>query len=402
MSSPVAVKSGRFTHGAFQLAYEVYGETGVPCVLVHGLLLDSLVNLDLAQRFVGEGYKVVLLDLLGHGNSDKPTDPREHRVDFYADQVLACMDHLGISKALIGGVSLGAITALQAAARAPQRCLGLFLEMPVMEWSTTFAAVLLVPILTAVDYGKWLYRPLARALRRLPRPPLASLASALNAISAEPEVITAVLHGILVGPVVPSANIRRQLGMPTLIVGHGGDRLHSLRDAVALAREMPNAKLVKARSIFELRMRPQRLWPDIREFLKGVREQAPAPVRRPHIVSALMPDAAAAPAAAVMPADDPGALNDKFEKAVERVRTAPGDGPLKPSNELKLKMYGLYRQATDGDAAGKRPGIADPVGRFKYDAWAANTGMAREAAMRAYIAEIENMERRFGAAAKSA
>lgn len=394
MSSPVPVKSGRFIHNGHQLAYEVYGEGGVPCLLMHGLLLDSLVNRDLAHRFVDAGYRVVLLDLLGHGNSDKPTDPREHRIDFYAAQAWACLDHLGIDKAMIGGVSLGAITALEAATRAPQRTLGLFLEMPVMEWSTTFAAVLLVPVLTVVDYGKALYRPVARALRRLPRPRMASLASVLNAASAEPEVMTAVLHGILVGPVVPAAALRRKLEMPTLIIGHGGDRLHSLRDAIALARELPNAKLLKARSILELRLRPRRLWPQIADFLENVRVRAPSQttVRKPHIVTALLPETAPATAAAApAPAGEAAA---RFQQAVEKVRSAPADGPFKPSNEMKLKMYALYRQASDGDVQGKRPGITDPVGRFKYDAWAALKGTSREQAMAQYVEQVEALERK--------
>jgi hypothetical protein len=101
-----------------------------------------------------------------------------------------------------------------------------------------------------------------------------ALASVLNLASTQPEVITAVLHGILVGPVVPPARIRRELRMPTLIVGHGRDRLHSLRDAKALASEMPNATLLEARSIAELRMRPERLWPEVAAFLRTVADEA--------------------------------------------------------------------------------------------------------------------------------
>ena len=71
------LEKGRFRFGHYELAYEIHGDSGVPCVLLHGLLLDSLVNRDLAARFVTEGYRVILLDLLGHGESDKPTDPRE-------------------------------------------------------------------------------------------------------------------------------------------------------------------------------------------------------------------------------------------------------------------------------------------------------------------------------------
>jgi pimeloyl-ACP methyl ester carboxylesterase len=268
------LEKGRFRSGQYELAYEIHGDLGVPCVLLHGLLLDSLVNRDLAARFVTEGYQVILLDLLGHGESDKPTDPRELRVDFFADQTLGLLDHLGIERALVGGMSLGAITALQVAATAPERCLGLFIEMPVMEWSTMFAALLLVPLITLVDYGSFLMRPLARLVRRMPRPHSDLLASFLNAASAEPEVITAVLHGILVGPVVPPAARRRQLTMPTLVIGHRGDRLHAHRDAAELAKEMPNARLLETRWIGELRMTPERLWPKIRVFLNEVRAGA--------------------------------------------------------------------------------------------------------------------------------
>ncbi len=271
---------GRFRSGQYDLAYEIHGDAGIPCVLLHGLLLDSLVNRDLAARFVTEGYRVVLLDLLGHGQSDKPTDPRELRVDFFADQTLDLLDHLGIESALVGGVSLGAITALQVAAKAPERCIGLFIEMPVMEWSTMFAALLLVPLITLVDYGSFIMRPFARLMRRMPRPQSDLLASFLNAASAEPEVITAVLHGILVGPVVPPAARRKQLTMPTLVIGHRGDRLHAHRDAAELAKEMPNARLLETRWIGELRVTPERLWPKIRAFLHEVSAAAAGAERR--------------------------------------------------------------------------------------------------------------------------
>ncbi|SFF50762.1 Acyl-CoA-binding protein [Fontimonas thermophila] len=89
-------------------------------------------------------------------------------------------------------------------------------------------------------------------------------------------------------------------------------------------------------------------------------------------------------------------LQQQFEIAVEKVRNAPADGPFKPDNEFKLRMYALYRQATDGDVQGKRPGMLDVVGRFKYDAWARLKGMSREEAMRQYIAEVEAIEKKYG------
>jgi pimeloyl-ACP methyl ester carboxylesterase len=267
----ISVETDYFEWYGYRLAYEVWGERGTLCLLTHGLLLDSLMNRDLARRFVGEGYRVILLDLLGHGRSDKPTDPREYRIDFLGNQVLACLDHLGVDKALVGGCSLGANTSLQVGAEAPERCLGLFLEMPVMEWSATFAGALFLPMLSATDYFGWLVRPFARGLRRLPRPRWETAASVMNAFSTEPEVINAVLHGCLVGPVVPPSRVRCGMRLPTLIIGHSRDPLHELRDARSLAEEMGGARLLEARSILELRTRPDRLWQGIRPFLRELR-----------------------------------------------------------------------------------------------------------------------------------
>ena len=260
-----------FIHHGHTLAYEVYGDEGFPCLLMHGLLLDTLLYRDLAPRFVAEGYRVILLDLLGHGQSDKPTDPREHRIDFYAEQAIACLDHLGFERAVVGGISLGALVSLQVAARVPERCAGLLLEMPLMEWSTTFAAAVFAPLVGIMRMAEPALRLISGALQRMPRPRTAWAASLLNAASLPPAVMTAVLHGVLVGPVVPPQRVRRSLAMPTLIIGHAHDRLHSLRDARTLAEELPNVRLATARSILELRLNPDRLWPDIADLLRRAR-----------------------------------------------------------------------------------------------------------------------------------
>lgn len=89
-------------------------------------------------------------------------------------------------------------------------------------------------------------------------------------------------------------------------------------------------------------------------------------------------------------------LNQQFKRAVDQVRNAPSDGSFKPSNEFKLKMYALYRQATDGDVSGKRPGMLDPVGRFKYDAWSKLKGMDRDTAMSDYVAAVADVEKQHG------
>jgi len=79
-------------------------------------------------------------------------------------------------------------------------------------------------------------------------------------------------------------------------------------------------------------------------------------------------------------------LKAKFDEAVNQVQNADGD--FKPSTEMKLEFYGLYKQATVGDASGKRPGMMDFVGRAKYDAWAKLEGVSKDQAMQQYIDKL--------------
>ncbi len=262
----------------YRLAYEVHGPVAAPPVfLIHGILLDSACNRDLAMALARTGYRVILLDLLGHGRSDKPRHAKELRIDFFAEQLRCLMDHLDIQDAVIGGVSLGAITSLCFAAKYPERVRALFLEMPVMERATPAAALMLVPVLALVRYTAPVPRTLARLVRKLPAPESNLLQILYNGLSQEPEDIASIIHGVLVGPVVPPRRERARMTMPTMIIAHGGDWLHNLEDARALEKEMPNAELHLARSVLELRLKPERLMPRIRAFLNRV-EPLPQPV----------------------------------------------------------------------------------------------------------------------------
>lgn len=89
-------------------------------------------------------------------------------------------------------------------------------------------------------------------------------------------------------------------------------------------------------------------------------------------------------------------LESRFNETVEKVRNAPDDGDFKPSNDYKLKMYALYRQAVDGDVQGKKPGMLNPIARYKWQAWSDVQGMSVEEAMQAYIGEVEKVEAEYG------
>jgi acyl-CoA-binding protein len=85
-------------------------------------------------------------------------------------------------------------------------------------------------------------------------------------------------------------------------------------------------------------------------------------------------------------------LDQDFAEAQERVKTLA----RRPGNDALLELYALYKQATAGDAAGKRPGLLDPVGRAKFDAWAARRGTDRAAAMEAYVQVVARLVREIG------
>ncbi len=78
----------------------------------------------------------------------------------------------------------------------------------------------------------------------------------------------------------------------------------------------------------------------------------------------------------------------EFEAAVAAVNGNTGPSA---NNETKLRFYALYKQATAGDAHGKRPGFTDFVGRAKYDAWAGLKGMSKADAEAGYISEANKL-----------
>ncbi len=77
----------------------------------------------------------------------------------------------------------------------------------------------------------------------------------------------------------------------------------------------------------------------------------------------------------------------EFDQAVEAVKGLTAD----PGNDVKLRLYGLFKQVTHGDVSGSRPGIMNPVGRAKYDAWAKLSGTSPEAAEEQYVAIVRDL-----------
>jgi len=82
-------------------------------------------------------------------------------------------------------------------------------------------------------------------------------------------------------------------------------------------------------------------------------------------------------------------LKTRFETAVKGVQQLP----QRPDNDTLLVIYSLYKQSTQGDVSGKRPGMLDFVGRAKYDAWAKLKGRTNDQARQDYIDLVERLKK---------
>jgi pimeloyl-ACP methyl ester carboxylesterase len=250
---------------------------GRPLILVHGLLLSQEMHRPLAEDLAARGNRVITMDLLGHGKSDRPRDMWRYSMLFFGDQVVALMDHLKLDEAVVMGTSLGANTALNIALTAPERLRAMIIEMPVLDNALMWSALAFTPLLAALTFGESAMKLVGRGARAVPRRLLPHYGNVmLDLIRQDPGPSGAVLQGLFFGRIAPHRNDRRTFQTPTLVLGHRRDPVHPFSDAGMLAEELPNGRLIEANSLLELRMQPERLTNEIARFLDDVWEHAPA------------------------------------------------------------------------------------------------------------------------------
>lgn len=266
--APPTGRAGSFRHGDHRLAYSSYGSGPRTTVLLHGLLFSRRMHGPLAQALADRGNRVVTLDLLGHGRSDKPSEMQAYSMTGFARQVVGLLDHLEIDEAVVGGTSLGANTTLEVAALAPDRLRGMVVEMPVLDNALVACALAFTPLLVGVTFGEPLMRGLAAAARLVPNERLPFLADLVVEVhQRDPRTSAAVLQGLFFGRFAPPREERRAIGTPALVIGHRRDPIHPFSDSGALADELPNVRLLEADSILELRVAPDRLTDEIAGFV---------------------------------------------------------------------------------------------------------------------------------------
>ncbi|MDQ3645722.1 MAG: alpha/beta hydrolase [Actinomycetota bacterium] len=263
-----------FDHDGFKIHFEQRGRkrgaADRPIVLIHGLLLPRQHHYGLADALADRGNRVILIDLLGHGESDQPTHSRFYTMEIFGRQVVGLLDHLDIPEAVIGGTSLGANVTLEVAVHAPGRTRALFIEMPVLERATPAAALIFLPLTIAYAEMATPFAAFARLMSKIPRGSGLYRDVILDVLSRDPAPSAAVLHGILTGRVAPHPTDREKIETRALIMGHERDFIHPLSDAEALSRELRNSELTRTSSFFELRFPPNRLSDRIADFLDEV------------------------------------------------------------------------------------------------------------------------------------
>ena len=256
------------SHGKLSIHYLEWGNPGDPVIiLVHGVLLSSPMFEPLATRL--KGWRVIGVDVRGHGGSSRPRQSRCYSWRLFASDVRALMDELGIEKAVIGGVSLGANVALEFAHLFPARVRALVIEMPVLSASEGPARYTFVSAGKALRrFGRFLGVPagLVRKLVATSRYP--ELVVLRNTVSMDLLATAALIDGIDQSPItLHDAKVLAAIDVPTLVIGHRFDPLHHRDDAVHLAAKIPGAEFASNLTLLDFRLFPSRYAKAVLEFL---------------------------------------------------------------------------------------------------------------------------------------
>ena len=272
---------GTFEWKGYNLAYSDFGSGDRVLVLMHGLLMNRHMFDRIAPEMASRGYRVITIDVLGHGASDRPEDMRLYNMPAFGDQIAALIDHLDLDRPVVGGTSLGANAALEFGYAHAGKARALLVEMPVLDNALLGATLAFTPVLLALRFGQPILKPLSMLLSHVPRTSLL-VDVGLDWLRQDPGPSRAVLEGILFHRTAPPHDERVRIAEPALVIGHPSDPLHPFSDAGMLVEEMENARLVDANSILEWRLTPGRLDDILEEFLREAYppETAPSPKNR--------------------------------------------------------------------------------------------------------------------------
>jgi pimeloyl-ACP methyl ester carboxylesterase len=249
-----------------KLAYETYGRGKRAVVLIHGLLMSKRMQEPLARALAESGNMTITVDLAGHGKSDKHLYNWD--IPRYAAAIDSLLEDLEIKQAVVVGTSLGANIALQLANDNPSRVRGLVVEMPALENAMIGGPLFFGPFAGLATWAPPVAQIVSGVTRLIPEIAMPFGANILlDLVKRDPNTTVDVLKGLFYGQVGPTQEQRREISQPTLVIGHHHDPIHPYNDAKDLAELMPDARLLDATSLFELRLTPARLTGEVIDFV---------------------------------------------------------------------------------------------------------------------------------------
>ncbi|MGW4535510.1 alpha/beta fold hydrolase [Nocardia sp. NPDC004340] len=249
-----------------RLAYTEHGGGDSVVVLLHQFLIDMRAQWPIAEYLAARGYRVICVDLPGHGESEQPRRTDAYGLRVSADAVLALLDTLELDRVFLGGASFGSLHALRMALLAPERFTGVWLEMPILDRSIRNSCYWGGPLLI----GYSLLTPLLRVVAPVARGYAKRTGRGgipLGVLARDPIATRHLMTGVLSRGIQPWIADWRQLRTRALVMGHPFDPMHVRKDADTLAAGLADARSLRAPSIAALRRHPERLMPRVEEFI---------------------------------------------------------------------------------------------------------------------------------------
>jgi len=236
-----------FTLGGTYFAFAETG-TGRPCILQHGLSADSAQPLALAGPELA--LRVLAVDCRGHGRTEPFGDPAALGIARFAADVRAFMDHLGLRRAIVGGISMGAAVAVSLAARAPELVEALVLIRPAWLATPSPDNLRILELVArhlrsegGARLASFMQEPAYRAIAAASPDNAASLRRQFDAPA--PAQRATVLERVVASSPGVTEDALRQLAIPALVIGNAEDPIHPLPLAHAIAGLLPQARLVQ-------------------------------------------------------------------------------------------------------------------------------------------------------------
>jgi pimeloyl-ACP methyl ester carboxylesterase len=261
---------GYSTFEGHRLAYETYGRGKRAVVLIHGLMMSARMQEPLARALAESGNMAITIELPGHGKSD---GHRDHLYNWdirrYAAAIDSVLEDLEISQAVLIGTSLGANIALMLANNNPKRVRGLVTEMPALENAMIGGPLFFTPLAALAEWAEPVAQVVSGTSRLIPEVALPFGANILlDLVKRDPKSTVDILKGLFYGQIAPTQDERRAIAAPTLVIGHHHDPIHPYNDAKDLAGLIPDARLIDANSIAELRLTPARITGEVIDFVE--------------------------------------------------------------------------------------------------------------------------------------